>query len=311
MVQADPLKSPVVAVVGPTAVGKSALGIAIARRFGGEIVSGDAYQFYRGMDVGTAKTPVVERGGIPHRLIDILEPDAPFSVADYQRLVRAEIAAAHAAGKLPVVVGGSGLYVQAALHDYRFAGVGRDRTQGGFYDALSTSELLSLLATRHPALAETVEPENRRRILRMLEIAASAPEEQIDRTSGKTPYYPNLAVVGLTMDRAALSARIAKRVDAMVEAGLVAEARRLYDQGVRGQAAAAIGYRELFAHFDGALTLPEAVEEIKVHTRQYAKRQMTWFKNRMDATWFTVDPDRFDECVARVLDHLAERLGTR
>ncbi|MFA5006402.1 MAG: tRNA (adenosine(37)-N6)-dimethylallyltransferase MiaA [Candidatus Izemoplasmatales bacterium] len=311
MVQADSLTVPVVAVVGPTAVGKSALGIAIARRFGGEVVSGDAYQFYRGMDVGTAKTPVAERGGIVHRLIDILEPDAPFSVADYQRLVRAEIAAVQASGQLPVLVGGSGLYVQAALYDYRFAGVGRDRTPDGFYDALSTFELHGLLATRHPALAETIEPENRRRILRMLEIAATASEEEIDRTSGKNPYYPDLVVVGLTMDRPALSARISARVDAMVAGGLVEEARRLYDRGIRGQAAAAIGYRELFAHFDGALSLPQAVEAIKVHTRQYAKRQMTWFRNRMNATWFTVDPDRFEECVARVLDHLEGRLGTR
>lgn len=310
MVPQDSLTIPVIAVVGPTAVGKSAVGIAIARRYGGAIVSGDAFQFYRGMDVGTAKTPVVERDGIVHHLIDVLSPDEPFSVADYQRIVRAKIDELRTASILPVLVGGSGLYVSAALYDYRFLGTGRNRDPEPVYDLLGTAELYDLLTTRRPDMAAEVEPHNRRRILRALEIAASSPEDA-DRSSGRVPFYPDLTVIGLAADRETLARRIDGRVDAMIRNGLVEEARGLFDRGIRGQAAAAIGYRELFRHFAGELSLPQAVEMIKIHTRQYAKRQMTWFRNRTGAVWFAVDPDRPEACLSDVFAMLDERLAKR
>jgi len=309
MVPAGAVMKPVVAVVGPTAVGKTAVGIAIARAFSGEVVSGDAFQFYRGLDIGTAKVRPEETGGIPHHLIDILAPEDPFSVSDYQKIVRAGISELHGRGVLPVLVGGSGLYVQAALFDYRFAGKGRDRSAATAEVDVPTADLWRRLAARDAVRAAAIDPHNRRRILRMLDMLDTADAADIDATSGKTPFYENLVVIGLDMPRDALNARIAQRVDAMMTAGLEREARALWAAGVRGQAVAAIGYRELFRHFDGEIGLEAAVEAIKIHSRQYAKRQMTWFRNRMDATWFSVDPERPEATTGTILAWLSTLPG--
>jgi len=299
---------PVVGVVGPTAVGKTALGVAIARRFGGEVVSGDAFQCYRGMDVGTAKVRPEETLGVVHHLIDILDPEDAFSVSDYQKRVRGKIQELHDRTILPVLVGGSGLYVQAALYDYRFAGAGRDPERDALSAGVPTEDLYEQLRRIDPRSAETVAPTNRRRILRMLDILASASPEAIGDDAGKTPYYPDLTLIGLSMPREVLTARIAARVEAMMRAGLLDEVRALHDRGIRSQAVQAIGYRELYRHLDGELSLVAAVEEIKIHSRQYAKRQMTWFTNRMDIDWFTVDPERFDDTVASVFALIDRRL---
>ncbi len=300
---------PVVGIVGPTAVGKTALGVAIARRFGGEVVSGDAFQCYRGMDVGTAKVRPEETGGIPHHLIDILDPEEAFSVSDYQKRVRGKIAELHGKGILPVVVGGSGLYVQAALYDYRFAGAGRDQRRDEAVAGVSTETLYETLRRRDPARAEAIGPANRRRILRMLDILDSAAPSDLDSEQGKTPFYPDLTMIGLSMPRDILAGRIAERVDEMMRRGLLEEVRALYDRGVRTQAVQAIGYRELYRHLDGELSLAEAVEQIKIHSRQFAKRQMTWFSNRMAVDWFTVDPVRFEDTVEAVCASLGGRLA--
>jgi tRNA dimethylallyltransferase len=307
MVREDRHVRPVVAVVGPTAVGKSAVAIAIARRFDGEVINGDAFQFYRGLDIGTAKLAAADRCGIVHRLLDILDPNDRFSVADYQRLVRNEIAVVRSSGRMPILCGGSGLYLQAALYDYRFPGQGRDPEKAE--DPRSTKELYEFLVATAPLAARDVDPANRRRILRLLDTVGDIPVDDFDRTSGANRFYPDAIVVGLSMPRGALCARIDARVETMIGEGLEKEARTLFDAGVTGQAAAAIGYRELFAYFRGETTLEEATALIRLHTRQYAKRQMTWFRNRMEPKWFEVDPERPEAVVSTVLEHLAALSG--
>ncbi|HAQ57107.1 MAG TPA: tRNA (adenosine(37)-N6)-dimethylallyltransferase MiaA [Acholeplasmatales bacterium] len=263
------------------------------------------------MDVGTAKVRPEESGGIPHHLIDILDPVDAFSVSDYQRRVRMKIAELHGRGVLPVVVGGSGLYVQSALYDYRFAGAGRDPKRDAESADVPTVDLYEALRKRDPARADVIGSSNRRRILRMLDMLDSANPDAIDSENGKIPYYPDLILIGLQMPRAMLAERIASRVERMMKDGLLDEVRALHDRNVRTQAVQAIGYRELYRHFDGELDLPTAVEQIKIHSRQYAKRQMTWFKNRMAVDWFTVDPDDFSATVHAVFDVLDGRLEKR
>ncbi len=298
---------PVVTIVGPTGVGKTSLSLAVAAAYRAEIISGDALQFYRGFDIGTAKLPVGERRGIVHHLMDFLDPEAPFSVAEYQKTVRAAIADLQQLDVLPVLVGGSGLYLQSVLYDYRFSGTGRDRSDDPVTAALGTAELYERLKVLNPALAEKAEPENRRRILRMIDIACTA-TTAIDLESGKNPFYDHFIVIGLDMPRDLLYQRIEQRVDQMMAAGLLAEVAGLHARGIRGQAAAAIGYKELYRHLDGEISLDQAIAAIKQHSRNYAKRQLTWFRNQMEATWFTVDPDHFETTVAAVIRFLETRL---
>jgi len=300
---------PVVAIVGPTGVGKTPLSLAVATAFQAEIISGDALQFYRGLDIGTAKIGTAERQGILHHLIDFLDPEMPFSVADYQKTVRTAIAGLQNRDILPVLVGGSGLYIQSVLYDYRFAGTGRDRSPDPVTAALGTAELYERLKILNPVMAAKAEPENRRRILRMIDIACTATSD-IDLESGKSPYYDNLIIIGLDMPRERLYRRIEERVDAMMASGLLAEVSRLHAQGIRSQAVAAIGYKELYRYLDGDVSLEQAVADIKLHSRRYAKRQMTWFRNQMDANWFSVDPDHFDATAADVIRFVEKRLGS-
>lgn len=293
---------PLVVLVGPTGVGKTRLSLALAHRYGGEIISGDAMTFYRGLDIGTAKLPESRREGIPHHLIDILDPGDSFSVAEYQKLVRGKIAEIRARNAVPFLVGGSGLYVQAVLCDYRFEGEKRDDARAAAYAVLSNGELHALLAQTDPKAAETTHPNNRVRVLRLLELAASAgPDRPKD---SRTPFYGDFILIGLEAPRPILYAQIDGRVGRMMEEGLLAEVRRLYDSGVKGQAVQAIGYKELYAYFEGKVSLAEAVSAICQASRNYAKRQMTWFKNQMRAEWFESRPEAFGETLAALTARL-------
>lgn len=293
---------PLVVVVGPTGVGKTRLSLALAHRYGGEIVSGDAMTFYRGMDIGTAKIPPSLREGIPHHLIDILDPSESFSVAEYQKRVREKIAEIRGRNALPLLVGGSGLYVQAVLFDYRFEGKKRDDAQTAALSSLSNEDLYAELARIDPAAAAANHPNNRIRILRLLELAESAGPER--EKNSRIPYYEDVRLIGLEAPRPRLYAQIDSRVGEMLDAGLVKEVRALYDAGIRGQAVRAIGYRELYAHFDGEIPLEVAVARICQASRNYAKRQMTWFKNQMEPVWFSSLPETFEGTVAAVEAYL-------
>lgn len=288
-------KIDVVAIIGPTASGKTALSIRLAKEIDGEIINGDSMQIYRHMDIGTAKITEAEMEGVPHHLLDIKEPTEGFSVAEYQQLVRGKIEEIQARGKMPIIVGGTGLYVQSVLYDFQFAKQEVDETARENYyrelEVLGPEAMHAKLVQMDPAAAASIHPNNTRRVIRAMEMAelagVSRAEEQFNR--GDIPLY-NHVIIGLDMDREKLYGRINLRVDLMMEAGLVEEVRALYEAGIRDvQAIKAIGYKELYAHFDGLVSLEEAVEQIKQNSRRYAKRQLTYFRNKMEIAWIGND----------------------
>ena len=290
-----------VMIVGPTAAGKTKLSIEIAKAFDGEVISGDSMQFYKGLDIGTAKIKEDEKHGIPHHLLDILEPGESFSVVEYQGLVRDKIEEIKSRSKLPVIVGGSGLYLNSIINDYQFFGNERDSNKEELYLGLPMEELVEILKREKPLLAKNTDLSNRRRVLRALEKKDSDVQETL------TPYYENVLVIGLELDRETLYKRIDKRVLEMIDSGLIEEVKSIHERQVKGQALQAIGYKELVTYLEGNTSLSEAVELIKRNSRRYAKRQMTWFKNKMDVTWFKVDIDNFTEVSERIIEYIKKR----
>ena len=299
MVLPGGLVKPILAIVGPTATGKSDLAVKLAKKYDGEVISADAFQLYKRMDIGTAKIKKTEMQGVRHHLIDILEPNESFSASDYQKMVREKIELVSKEGRMPIVVGGSGFYIKAALYEYEFPGEKRNDELTAEYSDYDNSELYGILEKQDPQLAKTIHPNNRRRILRSLEIVGTGSNEF--RKKGSIPFYDNILLIGLTMDRKELYKQIDERVDRMIEKGLVEEAKALFDAGITGQSISAIGYKELFMFFRNEIRNEEAFDLIKRNSRRYAKRQLTWFKNQMDVTWFDVTNDNritlYDEIV--------------
>ncbi|PSL42060.1 tRNA dimethylallyltransferase [Planomicrobium soli] len=292
----------VVAIVGPTASGKTALSLELANRLDGEIINGDSMQIYRDMSIGTAKIRPEEMAGIPHHLLDIKNPDEAFSVAEYQKLVRGKIEEIKSRNKLPIIVGGTGMYVQAVLFDYRFAETQLDEVlRGKLYEELEKFGPNHMHAKLLALDPETdIHPNNTRRVVRAIEILLSG-EEKTDRTLALSPMY-NEVIIGLDLPRELLYDRINKRVDAMMEAGLLEEVRALYTRGIQDvQSIQAIGYKEFYAYFDGKLELAEAISQLKQNSRRYAKRQFTYFKNKLPILWIDAlkDPEKnFQEILA-------------
>lgn len=282
----------VIAIVGPTAVGKTALSIELAKKLDGEIINGDSMQVYRDLNIGTAKITPEEMDGVPHHLLDILEPTDSFSVADYQQAVREKITEIQARGKMPIIVGGTGLYVQAVLYDFRFTEEKIDESvREAYYTALEQlgpEAMHARLAAVDPETAKTIHPNNTRRVIRALEMAEHSDVKKSNdaQHQGEKALYHHL-IIGLNMDREKLYERINLRVDMMLEQGLVDEVRGLYDRDIRDvQAIRAIGYKELYDYFDGRETFEQAIENLKQNSRRYAKRQLTYFRNKMDITWY-------------------------
>lgn len=282
----------VIAIVGPTAVGKTALSIELAKKLDGEIINGDSMQVYRDLNIGTAKITPEEMDGVPHHLLDILEPTDSFSVADYQQAVREKITEIQARGKMPIIVGGTGLYVQAVLYDFRFTEEKIDEgVREAYYTALEQvgpEAMHARLAAVDPETAKTIHPNNTRRVIRALEMAEHSDVKKSNdaQHQGEKALYHHL-IIGLNMDREKLYERINLRVDMMLEQGLVDEVRDLYDCDIRDvQAIRAIGYKELYDYFDGRETFEQAIENLKQNSRRYAKRQLTYFRNKMDITWY-------------------------
>lgn len=285
----------VIAVVGPTAAGKSSLAEDVATTLGGEIVSADSMQVYHGMDIGTAKTPPGART-VPHHCIDITEPGTPYSAALYQRDARRAIEDVLARGRVPVLVGGTGLYVRAALDEMEFpSGDGRCEVRNRIeaqLGRLGPEGLHSLLAEKDPESAALIHPNNTRRTVRALEMLETEGVSYAHQASGfsdRRPHYPT-RYIGLTMEREALYERIDARVDAMLAAGLVDEVRGLLDAGYREAltAAQAIGYKELVPVIETGTGLDEAIAAIKQASRRYAKRQLTWFRADPRIHWIDV-----------------------
>ncbi|MEV4760238.1 tRNA (adenosine(37)-N6)-dimethylallyltransferase MiaA [Micromonospora sp. NPDC049559] len=278
----------VVAVVGPTAAGKSALSIALAHALGGEVVNADSMQLYRGLDIGTAKLTSAEREGVPHHLLDIWEVTEPASVAEYQRLARAAVDDILARGRVPLLVGGSGLYVRAVLEEFEFPGTDpalRARLEAELAE-VGPAPLYARLRAADPVAATKILPGNGRRIVRALEVveltgapfAASLPEPR--------PYYDSVQL-GVDLATTVLDERIAVRVDRMWAAGLVEEVRELAERGLRqGRTARrALGYQQVLAFLDGTMSQEEARAETVRATRRFVRRQRSWFRRDPRITW--------------------------
>jgi tRNA dimethylallyltransferase len=295
---------PVVAVVGPTATGKTALAVALAQRLGGEVVNADSMQLYRGMDIGTAKPDVAERGGVPHHLLDVWHVREPASVAEYRDLARAEIDRLRAAGTVPLLVGGSGLYVRAVLDELDFPGTDaalRARLEEELAE-VGPAGLHERLARLDPAAAAAVLPSNGRRIVRALEVIELTGGPFRAQLPEPRPHYPAV-VVGLDRDPAELDERIALRVDRMWAAGFVDEVAALDADGLREgpTASRALGYAQVLAQFDGTLTAAEARERTVGTTRRFVRRQRSWFRRDPALTWFDAARADLADAVSSVI----------
>ncbi len=270
---------PLLVLVGPTAVGKTALSLELARRFNGEIVSADSRLFYRGLDIGTAKPGAAERAAVAHHLIDICAPDETLSLGQYQRLAYQTIDAILARGRLPILIGGTGQYVWAVVEGWGIPAVAPQPALRAALEALGGNEVARWLAALDPVAATRIDPRNVRRVIRALEVTlvTGRPISELQR---KIPPPYDVRLIGLTRDREALYARIDARVDAMMAGGLLDEVRRLRDLGYGRDlpSMSGLGYRQLSAHLAGETTLAEAVARVKFETHRLARQQATWFR---------------------------------
>ena len=297
----------VVAVVGPTATGKSDLAIALALRLGGEVVGADASQLYRGMDIGTAKVTETERGGVPHHQLDVLDVTEEASVAAYQRHARADIEAVLARGRLPVVAGGSGLYVRAALDRLEIPPTDPELRAAlqQRLDHEGVAPLLAELRDADPQAAAAIEPNNGRRVVRALEVIALT-GRPFSATMPTRELVRPTVLVGLRTDREALDTRIGRRAARMFDTGLVEETRELVDLGLReGRTASrAVGYAQALAVIDGTSTVEDAVADTALRTRRLVRRQESWFGADPRVTWFDPLEQGPEQLCDRVLRHV-------
>src|SRR6478736_4859990 len=299
----------VVGVVGPTATGKSDLAISLARRLRGEVVGADASQLYRGMDIGTAKVLPEERHGVEHHQLDVLDVTQEASVAAYQRHARADIDAVLGRGALPVVTGGSGLYVRAALDRLEIPPTDPD-VRAGLEARLADEGVAPLLAELRrldPAAADAIEPNNGRRVVRALEVIALT-GRPFSATMPTREFVRPTVLVGLRADRAALDARVGDRAARMFAAGLVDETRGLVDLGLReGRTASrAVGYAQAIAVIDGTASVEDAVADTALRTRRLVRRQESWFGADPRVTWFDPFEGRWEDLVDRVVQRVDE-----
>ena len=297
----------VVGVVGPTATGKSDLAIALAQRLRGEVVGADASQLYRGMDIGTAKVPLEGRHGIPHHQLDVLDVTQEASVAAFQAHARADIEAVLARGALPVVAGGSGLYVRAALDRLEIPPTDPD-VRAALQERLDREGVAGLLAELRavdPPAADAIEPNNGRRVVRALEVIALT-GRPFSATMPTREFVRPTVLVGLRTDREALDARIDRRARGMFDAGLVEETRGLVSLGLReGRTASrAVGYAQALAVIDGTSTLEDAVADTALRTRRLVRRQESWFGADPRVGWFDPFAGPWDDLVDRVVEHV-------
>ena len=279
------MKTKIIVIVGPTAVGKTALSIEVAKRFNGQIISGDSQQVYRGLDIGTAKIRPEEQEGIPHHLLDVREVGENYSAYDFVTEAAQAIREIEAQGQLPIICGGTGLYIQSLLEGYHLGGSASHEEILAYRAQLDTWSDEALFG-KIAELGIEIPQINRRRAMRALEIAHLG-----GSLENNQPDYEALLIC-LDDERERLYERINQRVDLMIEAGLLEEARWLFEKAPTSQASKGIGYKELFPYFEGQMSLEEAVDKLKQNTRRFAKRQLTWFRNRMSVTFYQVgNPD--------------------
>ncbi|GAM14944.1 tRNA (adenosine(37)-N6)-dimethylallyltransferase MiaA [Mesobacillus selenatarsenatis] len=291
-------KQKLIVLIGPTAVGKTKLSIELAKKFNGEIISGDSMQIYKGMDIGTAKITQEEMEGVPHHLIDIKEPDESFSTAEFQGLVRKKINEISSRGKMPMIVGGTGLYIQSVIFDYHFTEAPSDPVFRCSLEEEAETKgqefVHGKLKEVDPESASRIHPNNVRRVIRALEIIHCTGKTAGELQENQSPeLLYDTALIGLTMDREMLYTRINFRVELMMEQGLLDEVKYFYEKGLKDcQSIQAIGYKELYDYFDGKISLEQAIENLKQNSRRYAKRQLTWFRNKMNVEWFDMSESK-------------------
>lgn len=305
------MKERVVVILGPTATGKSHCAIEVAKRFNGEIISGDSMLVYKEMNIGTAKPTADELQAVPHHLVDILPPDASFNVVDFVEQAKALIADINSREKLPIIAGGTGLYIKALLEDYAFNSVDEDtelrRSLEAEADTNGTEALHNRLAELDPEAAERIHPNNVRRVVRALESALRG-DTISQQGAAESPY--DALVFGLNMERSALYERINRRVDLMLEAGLEQEVRRLLEQGVSSecQSMQSIGYRQMVWYLNGSMSYEDAVDKLKQATRNFAKRQVTWYKKMPYINWLELEPEPdYTDVVERICEKLVQK----
>lgn len=287
---------PLVAIVGPTAVGKTRVSIQLAQEFNGEIVSADSRQVYRGMDIGTAKPTVEERRLVPHHLIDVVAPGEPFTLAEYQQAAYAAIADIHAHGHLPLLVGGSGLYVRAVLDGLSIPRVAPDLARRAELERADAAALYAHLQQLDPLAAARIDPRNKRRVIRAIEVCEIAGEPLSRLQSQRAPNYRVLRI-GLTLPRQELYRRINMRVDEMMAVGLVEEVRGLLERGypLDTPALSGLGYRQMALYVRGEATLEEATRLLKRDTRRFVHHQYSWFRpDDPRIHWFDLSTSGYD-----------------
>ncbi len=295
----------VIVIVGPTAVGKTSLSVKLAKRFNGEIINGDSIQVYKGLNIGSAKVTEDEKQGVVHHLIDYKQLTDRYDVATFQKDAREKIKEISEKGKTAIVVGGTGLYIKALLYDYEFVDNPTNIDESK-YSEFNNEQLHQKLKELDKQSAKAIHPNNRKRIIRALVMAESGikKSEQEARQSGTMIYRAK--IIGLTMDRARLKERINQRVDKMIEEGLIEEINQLFSNySLKSQGFTGIGYKELIPYYLKQKDLESCVDNIKTHTRQFAKRQYTWFNNQMPVRWYDIeDKDYLDRIYSDVEEFL-------
>lgn len=296
----------IISVVGPTASGKTALSIEIAKKYNGEIISADSMQIYRGMDIATAKPTKEEMQGIVHHLIDNVNPEDEYSVAQYVKDARNAILDIDSRGKTPILVGGTGLYVNSLLDNVQFSESPVDEELRQKLNSLSTEELLPILYDVDSESYEKLSIEkNHKRIVRALEIyyQTGKPKSVVDKEAKSVPSPYDAIKIGLNAnDRQFLYDRINTRVDLMIDMGLLDEAKKFLSKNLSSTASKAIGYKEFIPYFNGESSLEKCKDLLKMETRRYAKRQITWFKRDKEIHWFSIDLMNKDELINKVFE---------
>lgn len=297
----------VIVIVGPTGVGKTKLSIELAKHFNTEIINGDSVQVYKKLNIGSAKVKDCEKQGIKHHLLDVKNIEENYTVYDYQQDLRFKINEFKENDLIPLIVGGTGLYLKAALYDYSFNKENEEQINS--YEEYSNEQLYELLKNKDEKEASKLHPNNRRRVVRALNIIENnnmKKSEMIDSQEHK-PLY-DVVFLGLTLPRDVLYERINYRVDKMIEDGLLEEVENLFKEykGKDYKSLQAIGYKELFSYYNNESSFEDAIELIKKKSRNYAKRQYTWFKNQFDVRWFDVDLNNFDKTIKEVIEYLED-----
>ncbi len=301
----------VLIILGPTAAGKSELAVKIAREIDGEIISADSMQVYRGMDIGTAKPTVEERRGIPHYLVDIKNPDEIWTVSDFVREAQNLKSQIQKHGKIPIIVGGTGLYLWTLLEGYRFPLVPANKKIRERLEKEQLSTLYLRLSTIDPKAAKKMHPNDRKRIVRALEVyeLAGKPiselQEEGRRQKAEGRRQKDI-LIGLSLPRVQLYRRIEERIDTMIEKGLIEEVKNLLEKGYSKDLRSfqALGYKEVVEYLDGKRSKEQMIAELKKRTRHFARRQMTWFKRFKDVKWFNREPERSTVDTRLILDYI-------